>query len=43
MLLKDKIDGVRAQQFQIAYICKKTQPSHKNWLSFVVKYIVCGG
>ena len=42
-LLKDKIDGVRAQQFPLAYICDKNHPSHKNWLSYVVKYIICGG
>ena len=30
ILLKDKIDGVRAQQFQLAYICDKTHPSHKK-------------
>ena len=43
ILLKDKIDGVRAQQFQLAYICDKIHPSHKNWLICVVKYIICGG
>ena len=29
ILLKDKIDGGRAQKFQLAYICDKTHPSHK--------------
>ena len=27
ILLKDKIDGVRAQKIQLAYICDKTYPS----------------
>ena len=29
-LLKDKIDGVRVTQFQLAYIRNTTHPSHKN-------------
>ena len=39
--LKDKIYGVRVTQFQLAYICNTTHPSQKNWLSCVVKYIIC--
>ena len=42
ILLKDKIFGGRAQKFQLVYICDKTNPSHKNWLRCVVKYIICG-
>ena len=29
-LLKDKIDEVRVPQFQLAYICNTTHPSHKK-------------
>ena len=41
--LKGKINGVRVPQFQFDYIYNTTHPSHKNWLSCVVNYIICGG
>ena len=41
--LKDKIDWFCATLFQLADIRDKTYPSHKIWLSFFVKYIICGG
>ena len=30
IFLKDNINGVRVLQFQLAYICDTTYPSHKN-------------
>ena len=41
--LKYNINGVSVPQFQLDYIYNKTNPSYKNWFSFVVKYIICGG
>ena len=41
--LKYPINGVRVPLFQIYYIRDTTCRSHKNWLSCVVKYIICSG
>ena len=41
--LKDKIDGVCVPQFKLAYIFNTTHSLCKNWVSFFVKYIMCGG
>ena len=30
IFLKDNINGVRVPQFQLAYICNTTHPSHKK-------------
>ena len=42
-LLKDKINGFLVPTFQLAYICDTNNPSHKKWLSCVMRYIICGG
>ena len=33
-LFKDKIDGVRVKKFQLAYVCNRNHPSHKNVVIF---------
>ena len=42
--LKDKIDGLCVQKFQLAYICDTTHPTDKQLVKFCceVHYLWCG-